>query len=171
MTLKLDLSGSDLVCNTISTGASTPGTAGTLLNTAYLIDLASTQPAYISATIKGVNMNSATTDNAITFTLPTGTTTYKVEKVAVWGASHTLTTATAALYTATGGSGGSGVGIVSDGAINNTSGTADTALNMQDLTIASATTAFTDTTLYFRVGTAEGAAATANVTLTLRILG
>lgn len=161
MTYPIDLAGTDLRVNTISTGASTPGAAGTTL------DIART-PAYISVVAKGINFNQTSTDNAMAFTLPTGTTTYKVEKVTVWGASHTLTTATASLYTA---ASAGGVAIVADGALTPTSGTADTALDMQDLTIASATTAFTDTPLYFRLGTPEGAAATANVTIILRILG
>jgi hypothetical protein len=159
MSYNVDMAGCDLIVNTISTGASTPGAAGTNLNAT---------PAYIRVTAKGLNFNSASTDNAISFALPTGTTTYKVEFVTVWGASHTLTTATAGLFTA---ASAGGVAIVANGALTPTSGTTDTALDMQSLTIASATTAFTDTTLYFRIGTAEGAAATANVTLTLRILG
>lgn len=164
MSYNLDLAGNDLIVNTLSVGASTLGAAGTKLDSTNI----ARSPAYITATIKAVNMNTATSDNAIAFTLPTGTTTYKVEKVTVWGASHTLTTATAALYTA---AAAGGVAIVADGALTSTSGTDATALNMQDLTIASATTSFTATPLYFRVGTPEGAASTANVTVLLRILG
>lgn len=161
MSYNIDLAGTDLICNSISTGASTPGAAGTKQ------DIART-PAYISVVAKGLNFNQTSTDNSIAFTLPAGTTTYKVEKVTVWGASHTLTTATASLYTA---ASAGGANICADQALTPTSGTADTALDMQDLTIASATTAFTDTPLFFRLGTAEGAAATANVTIILRILG
>ncbi len=161
MSYNIDLSGTDIICNSISTGASTSGTAGTAAG-------ALSDKALISVVKKGIDMNSATTDTTIAITLPTGITTYKVHSVEVWGANHTLITATAGLFTA---ASGGGVAIVSNGAVNNTSGTDATALNTQSLTLASATTSFTATTLYFRVGTAEGAAATANVTITLRILG
>ena len=144
----IDLRGDDLIVKGISFGS------------------AATSAPYMKVTLTGVNFNSATTDNAVNITLPTGVTTYKVQSVTVWGANHTLTTATAGLFTTAGGTGA----ICADQAMTNTSGTADTALNMQDLTIASATTAFTDTSLFFRIGTAEGTAATANVTIILRLL-
>ena len=169
MSYNIDMAGTDLIVNTISTGASTPGAAGTALNAASVINSAS--GTYQTFTITGVNMNSATTDNAIAITLPAGKHTYMVEKCTVWNASHTIVTATASLYSA---ASAGGVAICADQALTPTSNTADTNLNAQNLTIASAgtTTCFTTaTSLYFRVGTAEGAAATANVTLTIRIIG
>lgn len=164
MTYAVDMGGTDYTFNTVSVGASSPGAAGTKLDNTNI----GRTPAYITVVAKAVNFNSATTDTSMAFTLPTGTTTYKVEKVTVWGASHTLTTATASLYTA---AAAGGTNVCADQALTPTSGTADTALDMQDLTIASATTAFTDTPLFFRIGTPEGAASTANVTLLLRVLG
>jgi len=121
--------------------------------------------------IKGVNFNSATTDNPIAITLPVGTTTYSVNSVFIWGASHTLTTATAGLFSA---ASGGGTAICSDQALTPTSGTADTNLNYQEMTraTAAANTCFTTAKiLYFRIGTAESAAATANVTLVINCLG
>lgn len=159
MATLVDMGGDTLIVNDIQLGAASPGTTGVSINTSE---------AYVRYTITGVNFNSATTDNPIVLSLPPGTSTYKVQSVSVWGASHTLTTATMSLWTA---AGGTGVAICADQALTNTSGTANTALNEQDLTLASATTAFTSGTVYARVGTAEGAAATGNVTVVIRILG
>lgn len=122
-------------------------------------------------TIKGVNFNSATTDNAIAISLPSTVTTYSIAACYVWGASHTLTTATAGLFSA---ASAGGTAICADQALTPTSGTADTALNLQSLTIATAgtNTCFTTAkTLYFRVGTAESATATGNVTVLINLLG
>ena len=180
MAFPVDLGNDTLYVADIVYGDTTPGNlSGTSLTTmlgtdtsslATLTTATTTNLAAQRFTITGVNMNAATTDHAITLTLPAGATTYVVDSVSLWGASHTLTTATAGLFTA---ASGGGTGICADQAITNTSGTANTNLNYQALTLAAndATTCFTASPLYFRVGTAEGAAATANVTLTITILG
>lgn len=106
-------------------------------------------------------------DTAITFVLPRNWTRYNVNFVGLAGASHSLTTATAGLFT---GAGGTGVAIVSAGTLITVSATADaTNNNSQTLAVNNGnTTTYTVTTLYFRVATPEGAAATATVTLNLR---
>jgi len=159
MATNVDLSGNTLYVTDVVTGSNTPN----------VLTSGGGSP-HVRLSLIGVNFNSATTDNPITVNLPTGSTTYKVSAVAVWGASHSLTTATAGLFTA---ASGGGTAICADQALTPTSGTANTNLNTQDLTMAAndATTAFTSPTLFFRVGTPEGAAATGNVTVLLRTLG
>lgn len=166
-----DLSGLTIICNDqvygVPSGLGSDGipTPPTGLVAGYPMN------DTIRYVIKGVNFNSASTDNPIAITLPIGSTTYSVNSCFVWGASHTLTTATASLYS---GAGATGTAICADQALTPTSGTADTNLNYQEMTraTAAANTCFTTAKiLYFRVGTAEGAAATGNVTLVLNLLG
>jgi hypothetical protein len=101
-----------------------------------------------------VNMNSGASDNAITIE----SARYRIDKVVVENASINLTTATAGMFTA---AGGGGTTLAADQVL--------TALNAStkflDLTLGGGynTDVFTAATLYFRVGTAQGAAATANV--------
>jgi hypothetical protein len=112
----------------------------------------------------GVNANSANTDNAISLYLLPGTN-FTVTKLQVNNASTSLTTATVSLYTATGGSGGSGTALAADQAL---SALSVTGVGNANLTLASAAsntvlnqaTLATPTTLYLRIGTAQGAAAT-----------
>lgn len=114
----------------------------------------------------GVNCNSATTDTAVPlFLLPL--TNFTVTKVQVNNASVSLTTATASVYTATGGSGGSGVALAADQALSALSTTLTGNMNMTlasaaSNTVLNAGTLATGTTLYVRIGTAQGAAATAD---------
>lgn len=166
-----DFSGNTLICNDVIYGVpSGLGSDGITLPPAGLTAGYPTNDT-VKFTIKGVNFNSATTDNPIAITLPPGATTYSVNSVFVWGASHTLTTATAGLFSA---ASGAGTAICADQALTPTSGTADTNLNYQEMTraTAAANTCFTTAKiLYFRIGTAESAAATGNVTLVLNLLG
>lgn len=113
-----------------------------------------------------VNFNSANTDHAIAIRLPQGMTRYRVSNVVISGASAVLNTATWGLFTATAGGGtalvaaGTATGISS--AAENTNGNMSTTsiVNVNSLSL-------TATTLYFRVGTAQGSAATGTVTLNL----
>ena len=120
----------------------------------------------IAIVTTNVNFNSANTDNAITVpTLPTGFTYYRVVDVIITAATHTMTTATAGLFPTTG---GGGTAIVTSASMTNTSSTANTALNMQAMTIAATTTCYNLSTLYFRIGTAEGATCTGTVTIVIQ---
>jgi hypothetical protein len=112
----------------------------------------------------GVNANSATTDNAIDLKVLPGAN-FIVTKVQLNNASISLTTATASLYTATGGSGGSGTALVADAAL---SAMTSTTYNLvMTLAAAASNTVLNQATLannlYFRIGTAQGAAATVDV--------
>jgi len=152
---QVDFAGEDIVCRNLFTGANSPQTQGALGTT-------STQ-----YTLTGVNFNSATTDNAVTITLPTGYTTYRVSKLIIWGASHTLTTATVGIF---GASSGGAPTILADSAITVANNTANTVNNGQVLTPVT-TLVLTAGTIYVRVGTAEGAAATANCTVVIDLVG
>jgi hypothetical protein len=130
-------------------------------------------PGSIYTIFTTINFNSATTDTGIAVTLPFGLTRFQIDSVTITNASHTLTTATAGVFTTTGGSGA----IAADQAIT-VSSTSDAANNnSQRLTLTNASTesyvlanlAHTPN-LYFRVGTPESAAATADVTIVVRPL-
>lgn len=116
-------------------------------------------PARMRYCITGVNFNSANTDNAIALS-PLPVTRWTIGATRISNASHTLTTATAGVFTSTG---GGGVAISADQALTVSATTPGSANSVQGLTSAVGTTMFNDTTLQFRVGTAEGAAATADV--------
>jgi hypothetical protein len=114
----------------------------------------------------GVNFNSANTDNPITITLPTGVTRYAIAAIKINNASASIGTATAGVFTAVGGTSGAGIAISSIQAITITATTPDTNNNTMTLTINNSTTqAYNDTTLYFRIGVAQGSPATADVIL------
>lgn len=117
-----------------------------------------------------VNFNpSVATDNPITVSLTTSR--YLLEKIVLTNATGTLTTAVVGLYTA---ASGGGVTLVLSTQPNVTTGTNDTAGNLTTLTICTTLSvtnmALNDTTLQFRVITAEGGAATADVILYVRPL-
>lgn len=114
--------------------------------------------------ISGVNFNSANTDNAISITLPTGFSRWRMGGLTISGASASLTTSNWGLFTSTG---GGGTAIFSAGQANTVSTASEnTTNNMQLVTHAGVnTTSYNATTIYFRVGTAQGSAATGNVTV------
>lgn len=123
------------------------------------------QQGSVAIALRGVNFNpSVATDNAIPLAL--GTTRYMIERVAITNANHTLTTASVGLYTATG---ASGVTVALSQLVTVSSSLADTANGAMVLILNSVSLfAFSDTTLQFRIGVAEGAAATADVLLYVR---
>lgn len=153
MTLSLDLSGNDLIVSSITTRATTPGSTGVLER----------GPSYII--VKGVNFNAANTDTVVTFTLPPGVARYAVGSVWLANASASISTATVSVRT---GAGATGATIAAAQAITVTATATDTVNNAQSLTLTNAgTESYNDTTLYIRVGTAQGSAATADVILNL----
>ena len=119
-----------------------------------------------SLNASGVNANSVA-DTAVAIPLPSGFTKYRVEKVTALNPSISLTAAYGALYTA---SGGGGVAVCAPQALSGlTTNSANTAGNAIDLTQAlAAATFFTAGTLYFRITTAQGAAATVDVAIEVR---
>lgn len=114
----------------------------------------------------GVNVNQTNTDILVNLFLLPGTN-FTVTKAQVNNASVSLTTATASVYTASGGSGGSGMALAADQALSALSTTLTGNMNMTlasaaSNTILNAATLVNPTTLYIRIGTAQGAAATAD---------
>lgn len=108
-------------------------------------------------------------DTAIPLSLPPGFTRFIVAGVRITGASHSLTTATAGLFT---GAGGTGVAVVTGASAITVSATADsTNNNAQAMTVNNADTeSYTlgaVPNVYFRVGTPEGAAATGTVSVSI----
>lgn len=155
----VDLAGCDLVVNSISDGATTPGQIGTPYFGESRVFIA-----------KAVNFNATNTDNAISIVLPTGITRYVVASARICNASHSLSTATMGVFNGTGGASGNQT-IAADQAITVTATTANTVNNAMSLTLTNANTeTYTSTTLYARVGTAEGAAATGDVIINILCL-
>jgi hypothetical protein len=125
---------------------------------------ASAEVGQLAATITGVNFNSANTDNAINIPLPTGYSNYRITGILISNASASLTTATCGVFSATGG-GGTAI-VASATAITISTGSTNTNNNQQVLTFSNSNTeAFNFSTIYFRVQTAEGSAATGTVTV------
>ncbi len=122
-------------------------------------------------TAKAVNANSANTDTAITIAVPSvvgGGGLYVLDAVVLTNASISLTTATGGLFTA---AGGTGTTLVSNAALSGlTAAAANAAGSRLSMTIAATSTALNASTLYFRIGTAQGAAATVDVRLYCRAL-
>lgn len=129
-------------------------------------------PAFIQFTAKAVNFNAANTDTVIPLQIPGGYTRFRMTLIAISNPSHSLSTATCGLFTA---AAGGGIAIVTGGsAITVTATTEETNNNMQVLTVNNINTLSYNIAdvpnLYFRVGTAQGAAATADVTIMLWLL-
>jgi Major tropism determinant N-terminal domain len=112
---------------------------------------------------KAVSAN-LVTDTPLVVLLPPGVTRYRVTRVTALAPSVSLTAAQAAVYTA---ASAGGTAICSPQALSGlTSSSPGVAGNAIDLTLAlAAATFFTATTLYFRISTAQGAAATFDVIL------
>lgn len=108
-----------------------------------------------------VNFNSGNTDTTFTLNLPSGVTRYIVSTVRISHASASLTTSTFGLFTA---ASGGGVAIMTG--VANTISTASESTNNNAMGTAPATGAtqsYNASQLFFRVQTAQGTAATADV--------
>lgn len=127
-----------------------------------IIEFLNTQPCPILGGWKqSVNLNSANTDNEIRIKSPWPN--WRLERVIVKnkGTTASITTATAGLFTATA---GGGTALASTQSLSMlTSNAVNTAGGLMDLTLSNSNQWQSRTSLYFRVGTAQGAAATADV--------
>src|ERR1051326_389854 len=122
-------------------------------------------PSQIIFTATGVNFNSATTDTTIPITLPTGFTRYVVATVRISGASASISTATAGVFT---GAGATGQTVAATQAITVTTASDNANNNAMSLTLTNGSTeSYTAANLFFRVTTAQGAAATGTVTIAI----
>jgi len=124
------------------------------------------QPAQLSTFAKTVNFN-AVADTQIPIILPNGCTRYQVTGVRISGASASLTTSQVGLFTA---AAGGGVPVVASGTAVTVATASDaTNNNSQSLTVAnSGTESYTAASLFFRVTTPQGSAATGTVTVTVQ---
>ena len=111
-----------------------------------------------------VNFNSGNTDTSIAIPIPTGFTRYRVQACVLSGASASISTATFGLFTL---AAGGGTAIIAGGTAITVTASAEATNNNMQVTVPtnSNTQSFNVTPLFFRVGTAQGSAATANVTL------
>ncbi len=152
----------------ILTLANTPTTSAVYYNTSSGLLTYGGSPGMLEVTATAVNFNSANTDTAITVSLPTGYTRFMVFRATISHASQTLTTATWGLFSTTG---GGGLAIVANIACTVSTASDATAANVQANGGATASmvaaSLATPNTIYFRVGTAQGAPATADVTITI----
>lgn len=123
-----------------------------------------TIPGVLRYTLNNVNLNSANTDNTFSFSLPSGFTRWQVFRCLVTNASTSLTTVTAGLFT---GAGGIGQTIAANQALSSITQTAANVTgNMFLMSITNPNSeAYSVSTVYFRIGTAQGSAATADVVL------
>jgi len=165
---------SQLVANTVSNAKLSQMAGNTIKgnntgSTANASDLSVAQTQTLLAqgfvAIKGVvDFNVGATDTAISFTLPTGFTRWRWGFATISGASASISTATFGVFTATG---GGGTALVAAGtAITVTASAEDTNNNMMLVTPANQNTqSHNQTTIYFRVGTPQGSAATGTFTI------
>lgn len=123
----------------------------------------------IALVARNVNFNSANTDTAIPVSLPPGFTRYMVSSVRISNSSGTLTTSTFGLYTAA--SAGGTALITANTACTISTSSDGTANNSQTVAATNSTTrshSISGTpTLYFRIATPQGVAATATVLIAL----
>lgn len=120
-------------------------------------------PTFVSYKATGINFNSANTDTVIPINLPTGFTRFSVNRVMIAHASGTLTTSTFGVFTA---AAGGGTAIVASGTANTISTASEGTNNNTMLNSASNTTSYllaSVPNIYFRVQTAQGSAATADL--------
>lgn len=118
--------------------------------------------------VTGVNFNSANTDTPITIALPVGITRYQVNDAKLSNPSASISTATIGIF---GGAGGTGAVIAANQSITVTTSSANTNNNSMSLGLTNALTeAYDLTTIYARVGTAQGSAATADVIIMIKPL-
>lgn len=118
---------------------------------------------------RGVNFNSTNTDTQLPIALPPGFSLYQVIGVRVANPSAALTGATLGVFTA---ASGGGQTVAADQSVTGVSATAvNTNNNSLDLTKTnSLTEAYNVATLFVRVGTAKGSAATADVAVLIEPL-
>jgi hypothetical protein len=118
----------------------------------------------LSVHSSSVNFNSGTTDTAVTIVLPSGYTRWRILSINISGASASITTATAGAFTT---AGGAGTTIAADQSLTVSTASENTANNCMSLTTTGTNTqSYNDTSVFFRIGTPQGSAATANVTFT-----
>lgn len=160
---RLLLDGSGGVTNAVIISATNAVTFPASISTPSITINGASQ-GLLEFTLSAANFNS-TADQAIAITLPTGFTRYRIGSVFVSNPSTSLTTAAGGFYTA---ASKGGIAFVIAGTTYSTltNNTAGTNGSMALLTVVNQNTAFYNSaTLYLSLTTAQGSAATADVTL------
>lgn len=155
------------VINTNNQGpAYFPGDTAGILVTGAQYDALTAPTSRVTYNTITVNFNSTNTDTSIPILLPGGAIAYQVASIRIGHASASISTATWGLFSAVA---GGGTAIFGAGqAITVTSAAANANNNSMVATPGTASTqSYNFTTLYFRVGTAQGSAATADVQIEL----
>lgn len=159
--------------NTLSRDGTSPNQMSTSLdmNSNQILNLPGTSLTASGAAVRyifsGINFNAGNTDTVCTFTLPAGVVRWKPLRYTLVNSSGNISTATAGVFT---GPGGTGTALVAANTpITITTGAVNTQNNTQDFggSAGAGNTAFTFTTVYFRVGTAQGTPATADFVLAI----
>lgn len=162
----------NIIGNTIISATTPVSDGGTGLNKLICNSGPGNWQSEIKITVLGVNFNTIG-DTAFAFKLPPNYTRAYEALGSISNASASLTSAQYGIFT---GAAASGATLVAAGTAITVSATSDvTANNMQQLGGSSAisfvaASLTTPNTIYFRVTNPEGAPATADVTLTLRLL-
>jgi hypothetical protein len=152
---------------TLQSGTVTPGHLTSWVTDGVIGDagiaIAATYGVF-NSTVLGTNFNSSNTDFPLPIQLPVGFTRYRLHDILISGATASLTGCTCGVFTQ---ASGLGQAVVTSGtAVTVSSTAADTANNMQMLTLNNQNTiAWSDTTLYFRVQNSQGSPAFANITV------
>jgi hypothetical protein len=149
------MAGSSIKCNSSPTPATSTDCSAPLAQAVL-------GQGIISFGVTGVNANSANTDTPITITLPTGYTKYRMQGVFSYNPSTSLTTATAGVFT---GAGGTGTTVVTSAALSSlTTNTAGSSGSLFAHPVVNVNAAFFNSaTLFYRIGSAQGSAATVDV--------
>lgn len=145
----------------------TMGWSGVLANARGGTGVAAGPPIY-TITATGVNMN-AVADTQFAITLPSGFTRYRLQTLMISHASVSLTTATVVHYGLFTAAAAGGTAVVAD-TTSTISSTAESTNNNAQFIAPGITATLTDATLFFRVITAHGSAATADVVLQIQPL-
>lgn len=122
-------------------------------------------PGSLRYVFKNINFNTSNTDNIFAFTLPAGVTRWRNNATFIYHASASLSSATVGLFT---GPGGTGQTLAANQAITLTQTAENTNLNLMQLALTNpGTESYNVSTVYFRIGTPQGSAATADVAFTI----
>lgn len=158
------------VANAAASGNVLRGNGTNFVSAALQAGDISPVPGYCGYKLSAVNFNSANTDNAITLTLPTGYTRWRIISLIVSHPSTTFSTATFNLYTAASAGGTALLSATTTAAFSSAAeGTNGNMMSPALFTNAN-TQSFNVATIYFRTITAQGSAATADVDVTINAL-
>lgn len=160
-------SGGPQDANTVFAGPASGGDAAPAFRALVAADIPATATIYIGASATGVDMD-VIDDTPMTIVLPTGYTKYRVQAIGVYNATANLSTSTQVQFAVYAEEDAQGAVVLSPTACTITNNTADTNNNAQFVSATLTQAVLTDTTLFFRVTTRKGSAATASVAIQIQ---